>query len=259
MSEFEAIFVETRGAVGLVRLNRPAAMNALSERLLRELAEVTAKFEADDGIGAIVLTGNDRVFAAGADIGEVSGKDHPGAYLEDFVTRQWAFLGAIRKPTVAAVAGLALGGGCELAMLCDVVLAADNARFGQPEIALATIPGAGGTQMLTRAVAKSKAMEMVLTGRLMGAVEAERAGLVSRVVPLADLVEEAVKVAERIAGFSRPATMAAKEAVGRAFSTTLAEGVRFERRMFQALFATADRREGMAAFVAKRPPRFVNR
>ena len=259
MTNFETILVEARGAVGLIRLNRPQAMNALSDRLLSELGSAISTFEVDDAVGAIVLTGNDKVFAAGADVKEIASKSFPGVYLEDFVSRRWENLSQVRKPMIAAVAGLALGGGCELAMICDFIIAADNARFGQPEIALATIPGAGGTQRLTRAVGKSKAMDMALTGRMMDASEAERAGLVSRVVPLADLVQEAVKVAAKIAGFSRPAVMMAKESVDRAFETTLSEGVRFERRLFHALFATADQKEGMAAFIEKRAPRFENR
>ena len=256
---YETILVETRGRVGLIRLNRPQAMNALSDLLMTELGRALAVFEADDAVGAIVLTGSEKAFAAGADIKEMAEKEFPGTYLEDFITRNWEEVGRTRKPVVAAVAGFALGGGCEVAMMCDFIIAADNAKFGQPEITLGIIPGGGGTQRLAHAVGKAKAMDLVLTGRMMDAAEAERAGLVSRVVPVADLVEEAVKTAEKMAGFSRTALFAGKEAVNRAFETTLAEGVRFERRMFHALFGTADQKEGMAAFVAKRKPEFRNR
>ena len=256
---YQTITVETRGAVGLVTLNRPKAMNALNSEIMAELTAALDAFEADDAIGAVVLTGNEKAFAAGADIKEMQPKSYMDVYLEDFITTGWERVARCRKPIIAAVAGYALGGGCELAMMCDFILAADTARFGQPEINIGAMPGAGGTQRLTRVAGKSKAMEMILTGRMMDAEEAERAGLVSRIVPAADLVDEAVKTAQRIAGMSRPAVFMAKEAVNRAYETTLAEGVRFERRLFQSIFATEDQKEGMAAFVEKRQPRFRNR
>ena len=259
MSDYQTILVERRGAVGIVTLNRPQALNALNAALIGELAAALDDFEADAEIGAIVLTGNDKAFAAGADVKEMVGKTYPETYLEDFITKGWERVGQCRKPVVAAVAGFALGGGCEIAMMCDIVIAADNARFGQPEIQLGTMPGAGGTQRLTRIVGKAKAMDLCLTGRMMDAVEAERAGLASRVVPLADLLAEAVEVAKRIAQMSRPIAMMVKELVNRAYETSLAEGVRFERRVFHATFATEDRKEGMAAFIEKRKPRFRNR
>ncbi len=255
----EHIIVETRGPVGLITLNRPQALNALCSPLIAELAEALDGFEADDAIGAIVLTGSDKAFAAGADIKEMQPRDYMDVYLADFITKGWERVAACRKPVIAAVAGFALGGGCELAMMCDFILAADNARFGQPEIKLGTLPGAGGTQRLTRFVGKSKAMEMVLTGRMMDAAEAERAGLVSRVLPAAELVPEALKVAEQIARLSRPAVLMAKEAVNRSYETTLAEGVRFERRLFHSSFALQDQKEGMRAFAEKRAPKFENR
>ena len=253
---FENITVETRGNVGLIALNRPQAMNALCAALIAELGQALDGFEADDAIGAIVLTGSDKAFAAGADIKEMASRGYMDVYLSNFVTKGWEQITKCRKPIVAAVAGFALGGGCEVAMMCDFILAGDNAKFGQPEITIGTIPGAGGTQRLTRAVGKAKAMEMCLTGRLMDAVEAERASLVSRVVPAAELVDEALKVAAKIAALSLPITMMVKESVNRAFETTLAEGVRFERRMFHATFATEDRKEGMAAFIEKRPAKW---
>jgi enoyl-CoA hydratase len=256
---YENILVETRGAVGLIRLNRPKALNALCDALMTELGAALQGFEDDDAIGAIVLTGSDRAFAAGADIKEMAALGYADVYLGDFVTRNWQKAAFCRKPVVAAVAGFALGGGCELAMMCDFILAADTARFGQPEITIGVIPGAGGTQRLTRFVGKSKAMEMILTGRMMDAAEAERAGLVSRIVPAADLVEEALKVAGKIASLSRPAVLAAKESVNRAYESSLAEGVLFERRAFHAMFALEDRKEGMAAFIEKRPAAFKNR
>lgn len=255
---YETIIVETRGRVGLITLDRPKALNALNAALIEELAHALGAFEADDDIGAIVITGSDKAFAAGADIKEMADKSFIDAYLENFISR-WEQVTTIRKPVIAAVAGYALGGGCELALMCDFIIAGDNAKFGQPEITIGTIPGAGGTQRLTRLVGKSKAMEMVLTGRTMDAEEAERSGLVSRIVPVGDLVEEAVKVAERIASMSRPSVLMAKESVGRAYETTLAEGVRFERRLFHATFSTADQKEGMAAFIEKRQPDFTNR
>jgi enoyl-CoA hydratase len=256
---YETILVETKGAVGLIRLNRPQALNALSAALVRDLGAALDAFEADDAIGAIVLTGSEKAFAAGADIKEMQSKTYMDVYLADFITKGWERITTCRKPVIAAVAGFALGGGCELAMMCDTILAADTAKFGQPEILLGTIPGAGGTQRLTRFVGKAKAMEMCLTGRMMDAAEAERSGLVSRVVPAAELVDEAIKVAAKIAALSRPVVMMAKEAVNRAYETTLTEGVRFERRVFHSTFATEDQKEGMAAFVEKRPAKFKNR
>ena len=255
---YENILVESRGAVGLITLNRPKALNALNDALIGELGQALDAFEGDDRIGAIVLTGSDKAFAAGADIKEMQNRDYVDVYLGDFV-KSWERVTLCRKPVIAAVAGFALGGGCELAMQCDLIIAADNAKFGQPEIKLGVIPGIGGTQRFTRAVGKAKAMDIMLTGRMMDVEEAERAGLVARIVPLASLLDEAVKVAETIAAMSLPSVLAAKEAVNRAFETSLAEGVRFERRVFHSLFATADQKEGMAAFIAKRPPKFENR
>lgn len=255
---YENIEVETQGHVGIVRLNRPKAMNALCAALVSELGLALDELEADDTIGAIVLTGSDKAFAAGADIKEMAEKTFIGAYMEDFITVGWERVTTCRKPIIAAVAGYALGGGCELAMMCDFIIAADNAKFGQPEITLGTIPGAGGTQRLSRFVGKSKAMEMVLTGRMMDADEAERSGLVSRVVPLDELMDDAIKTADTIAGMSRPITYLAKESINRAFETTLAEGVRFERRLFHSTFASDDQKEGMAAFIEKRQPNFKN-
>jgi len=256
---YENILVETHGSVGLIRLNRPQALNALCAALMQELTQALDAFEKDDAIGAMVLTGSEKAFAAGADIKEMMGYDYMDVYLGNFITESWQRASTVRKPIVAAVAGFALGGGCELAMMCDFILAADTARFGQPEITIGTIPGAGGTQRLTRFVGKSKAMEMCLTGRMMDAAEAERSGLVSRVVPAAELVDEAIKVAAKIAGLSRPVVMLAKESVNRAYETTLAEGVQFERRVFHSTFAIEDRKEGMTAFAEKRKPAFKNR
>jgi len=255
---YENIEIESRGNVGIVRLNRPKALNALCDALIKELGSALDDFEADENIGCIVLTGSEKAFAAGADIKEMAEKSYMDAYLSDFITSGWERVTTCRKPVIAAVAGYALGGGCELAMMCDFIIAAENARFGQPEITIGTIPGAGGTQRLTRFVGKSKAMEMVLTGRMMGAEEAERAGLVSRVVPVEELVDEAVKVADTICDLSRPIVMLAKESVNRAYETTLNEGVRFERRLFHSTFATHDQKEGMVAFVEKRQPDFRN-
>ncbi len=255
---YENIEIESRGHVGIVRLNRPKALNALCDALIEELGSALDDFEADENIGCIVLTGSEKAFAAGADIKEMAEKSYMDAYLSDFITSGWERVTTCRKPVIAAVAGYALGGGCELAMMCDFIIAAENARFGQPEITIGTIPGAGGTQRLTRFVGKSKAMEMVLTGRMMGAEEAERAGLVSRVVPVEELVDEAVKVADTICDLSRPIVMLAKESVNRAYETTLNEGVRFERRLFHSTFATHDQKEGMSAFVEKRQPDFRN-
>lgn len=256
---YENIIAEKKGRVGLITFNRAKALNALNAALIAELEQALDSFEADDEVGAIVITGNDKAFAAGADIKEMQDKTFIDAYLGDFITRDWERIAACRKPVIAAVAGYALGGGCEIAMMCDFILAADNARFGQPEITLGTMPGAGGTQRLARLAGKSKAMEMCLTGRMMDAEEAERIGLVSRIVPVAELVEEALKTAETIAGMSRPAVLMTKEAVNRAYETTLSEGIRFERRLFHATFATEDQKEGMAAFTEKRQPKFTNR
>lgn len=256
---YEFILVEKRGRVGIVTLNRPKALNALCAALVAELGQALDDMESDDNIGAIVLTGSEKAFAAGADVKEMAQKTYMQAYAEDFITSGWERVAQCRKPILAAVAGYALGGGCEMAMMCDFILAADTAKFGQPEITLGAMPGAGGTQRLTRLVGKSKAMEMCLTGRMMDAEEAERAGLVSRLVPVADLMDEAVKVADRIASMSRPVTMMVKESVNRAYETTLAEGVRFERRLFHSIFATEDQKEGMAAFLEKRHPEFKHR
>jgi len=256
---YENILVERRGKVGIVTLNRPKALNALNAVLIAELGRALDDLEADPSIAAVVLTGSEKAFAAGADIKEMAEKTYMQAYAEDFITRGWERVAQCRKPVVAAVAGFALGGGCEVAMMCDIVIAAENARFGQPEINLGTMPGAGGTQRLPRFIGKAKAMDLCLTGRMMDAAEAERAGLVSRVVPADKLLAEAIGVAERIADLSVPIAMMVKESVNRAFETTLAEGVRFERRLFHSTFATEDQKEGMAAFVDKRKPAFRNR
>jgi enoyl-CoA hydratase len=258
MSSYETILAETRGRVGLITLHRPQALNALNATIIRELNHALDAFEADGGIGCMVITGSEKAFAAGADIKEMSGLSFPETYLDDFIT-SWDRVANRRKPIIAAVAGFALGGGCELAMMCDFIIAADTAKFGQPEIKLGVMPGAGGTQRLTRIVGKAKAMEMCLTGRLMDAEEAERSGLVSRVVPAAELMNEALKTAEAVASMSLPIAMMTKESVNRAYETTLAEGIRFERRVFHAMFATADQKEGMGAFVEKRPAKFQNR
>src|SRR5271167_1157535 len=255
---YENIIVETRGKVGLIRLNRPQALNALNRALIHDLTHALDAFEADGKIGCMVITGSDKAFAAGADIKEMADKTFADAFLGDFAAT-WDRAATVRKPVIAAVAGFALGGGCELAMQCDLIIAADNAKFGQPEIKLGIIPGIGGTQRLTRAVGKAKAMDLILTGRMMDAAEAERSGLVARVVPAADLMAEAMKAAASIAAMSLPSVMVAKEAVNRAFEVSLAEGVQFERRVFHALFATEDQKEGMAAFVEKRPAKFRNR
>jgi enoyl-CoA hydratase len=255
---YENLIVETKGRVGVIRLNRPQALNALNSALIRELCQAIDAFEADAGVGCLLITGSDKAFAAGADIKEMADKTFIEAYLGDF-TADWHAPKRARKPIVAAVAGFALGGGCELAMLCDVIIAGDNAKFGQPEIKLGVIPGIGGTQRLTRAVGKAKAMDLILTGRMMDAAEAERAGLVARVVPAASLMEEAMKAADTIANMSLPSVLAAKEAIDRAFESTLAEGVVFERRIFHALFATEDQKEGMKAFVEKRKPAWKNK
>ena len=255
---YETIIVETRGKVGVIRLNRPQALNALNAKLNAELAAAVDAFEADAKIACVIVTGSEKAFAAGADIKEMQAMSYMDAFKGDFAAN-WDCLARMRKPVIAAVAGFALGGGCELAMQCDLIIAADNAKFGQPEIKLGVIPGIGGTQRLTRAIGKAKAMDLNLTGRMMDAAEAERAGLVARIVPAASLMDEAMKVAETIAGMSLVALMVAKESVNRAFETTLAEGIRFERRTFQALFATHDQKEGMAAFVEKRAPKFEDR
>ncbi len=256
---YENILVETRGRVGLVTLNRPKALNALDDALMNELGKALAKFDADEGIGAMVLTGSDKAFAAGADIGAMKDWGYMDVYKGEYITRNWERMKSIRKPVIAAVAGYALGGGCELALMCDIIIAADTAKFGQPEIKLGIIPGAGGTQRLPRAVGKAKAMDLVLTGRMMDAAEAERAGLVSRVVSPDKLIDEAIAAAAQIAEFSLPSVMMAKEAVNRAYESPLAEGMLFERRLFHALFATEDQKEGMAAFVEKRKPKFKHR
>jgi enoyl-CoA hydratase len=255
---YETILVETHGRVGVIRLNRPQALNALNAKLAGEVSAAIDAFEADANIGCMVITGSDKAFAAGADIKEMAGKSYMDTFMGDFAA-SWDRAARARKPVIAAVAGFALGGGCELAMQCDFIIAADNAKFGQPEIKLGVIPGIGGTQRLTHALGKAKAMDMTLTGRMMDAAEAERSGLVARVVPLADLMTEAMKVAETIASMSLPATMLAKEAVNRAFEVPLTEGIRFERRVFHSLFATADQKEGMAAFVEKRPAKFTHK
>jgi enoyl-CoA hydratase len=253
----ETIIVERRGRVGIVRLNRPQALNALNATLKNELLDAVEAFDSDADIGCVLLTGSDKAFAAGADIKEMADKSYIDIFRADYAG-DYERLTRVRKPLIAAVAGFALGGGCELAMLCDFMIAADNAKFGQPEIKLGIIPGIGGTQRLTQAVGKAKAMDMILTGRMMDAAEAERSGLVARVVPAAILMQEAIKVAETIAALSQPSLLAAKEAVNRSFETSLTEGVRFERRVFHALFATKDRKEGMTAFIEKRLPRFTN-
>ena len=256
---YDHILVDTRGPVGLITLNRPKAMNALCAALVREMGLALDAFEANADIRAIVVTGSEKAFCAGADIKEMSSKSYMDVYLENFVTDGWERITTCRKPVIAAVAGYALGGGCEVAMMCDFIIAAENAKFGQPEITIGAIPGAGGTQRLTRVVGKSKAMEMCLTGRMMDAEEAERGGLVSRIVPVGDLLEEAIKTAERIAQMSMPVVMLCKESVNRAYETTLAEGVRFERRLFHSIFSTEDKKEGMSAFIEKRSPNFKHR
>jgi enoyl-CoA hydratase len=257
--QYENILVEQQGKVGLIRLNRPKALNALNDQLMDELGHALLAFDADEGVGCIVLTGSEKAFAAGADIGAMANYTYMDAYKGGYITRNWEQIRNVRKPVIAAVAGYALGGGCELAMMCDFIIAAESAKFGQPEIKLGTIPGAGGTQRLPRAISKSKAMDMCLTGRMMDAVEAERAGLVSRIVPDAKLIDEALAAATVIAGMSLPSVMMAKDAVNRAYETTLAEGVQYERRMFHSTFGTDDQKEGMKAFMEKRPPQFKNR
>ena len=255
---YENIIIETKSRVGIIRFNRPQALNALNRALITELIQAIDGFEADNGIGCLLITGNEKAFAAGADIKEMADKTFIEAYLGNFCA-DWDRAARARKPVVAAVAGFALGGGCELAMQCDIIIAADNAKFGQPEIKIGVIPGIGGTQRLTRAVGKAKAMDMILTGRMMDAAEAERSGLVARVVPAANLIEEAMKIADTIANMSLPSVLAGKEAVNAAFETSLAEGTRFERRIFHSLFATLDQKEGMKAFVEKRKPDWKNK
>ena len=256
---YEAIKTEQKGRVGVITLNRPKQLNALNPQLMQELGKALQAYDADEGIGAIVITGNEKAFAAGADIGVMKDYSYMDAFMSDYITRDWEHMRRIRKPVIAAVAGYALGGGNEVAMMCDIVIAADNAKFGQPEINLGVMPGAGGTQRLPRAVGKAKAMDMCLTARMMDAQEAERAGLVSRVVPLDKLMDEAMAVAEKIAGYSLPAVMMLKESINRAYESALAEGILFERRLFHSQFGLADQREGMAAFLEKRKPSFKNR
>ncbi|HCN89833.1 MAG TPA: enoyl-CoA hydratase, partial [Oxalobacteraceae bacterium] len=255
---YENILVETHGKVGLIRLNRPKALNALNDQLMDELGHALLGFDADDNIGCIVITGSEKAFAAGADIGAMATYTYMDVYKGEYITRNWEQIRRVRKPVIAAVAGYALGGGCELAMMCDFIIAAENAKFGQPEVKLGTMPGAGGTQRLPRAVSKSKAMDMCLTARMMDAAEAERAGLVSRIVPVDKLLEEALAAASTIAAMSLPVVMMIKESVNRAYETTLAEGIQYERRMFHGTFATDDQKEGMKAFVEKRLPIFRN-
>ena len=256
---YECILTEKDGAVGVITLNRPEALNAFNNQLMNELTDAVKKFEADGEVGCMVITGSEKAFAAGADIKEMASKDYMEVFTEDFITSNWEEVTRARKPVIAAVAGYALGGGCELALMCDFIIAADNAKFGQPEVSIGAMPGAGGTQRLARFIGKSKAMEMCLTGRMMDAEEAERCGLASRIVPKAELKEDAIRVAKQIAAFSRPITMLTKESVNRAYETTLSEGVRFERRVFHSVFATEDQSEGMAAFTEKRKPSFKHR
>ena len=256
---YETLLTETQDGVRLIRLNRPEALNAFNNQLMNELTAELDAAEADDAVACIVITGSEKAFAAGADIKEMASKSYADVYGEDFITRNWERVTRCRKPVIAAVAGFALGGGCEMAMMCDFIIAADTAKFGQPEITLGTIPGIGGTQRLTRAIGKSKAMDLCLTGRMMDAAEAERSGLVSRIVPADKLMEETMAAAEKIAAMSRPAVAMAKEAVNRAFETTLAEGMSVERNLFHATFALEDRSEGMAAFIEKRKPVNKNR
>lgn len=255
---YENILVEMHGKVGLIQLNRPKALNALNDQLMDELGEALLKFDADENVGCIILTGSEKAFAAGADIGAMSNYTYMDAYKGDYITRNWEQIRRIRKPVIAAVAGYALGGGCELAMMCDFIIAADTAKFGQPEIKLGTMPGAGGTQRLPRAVSKSKAMDMCLTARMMDAVEAERAGLVSRIVAADKLMEETLAAATVIASMSLPVVMMIKESVNRAYESSLADGIQYERRMFHSTFATSDQKEGMNAFLEKRLPKFGN-
>ena len=256
---YDLIKVQQKGRVGIITLNRPKQLNALSPELMQQLGAALQAYDADEGVGAIVITGNEKAFAAGADIAAMKDYSYMDAFLADYITRDWEHIRRIRKPVIAAVAGYALGGGNELAMMCDIVIAAENARFGQPEVNLGVMPGAGGTQRLPRAVGKAKAMDVCLTARMMDAQEAERAGLVSRIVPLEKLMDEALAVAEKIAGCSLPVVMMIKESINRAYESTLAEGVLFERRLFHSQFALADQKEGMAAFLEKRKPTFKHR
>jgi enoyl-CoA hydratase len=255
----ENILVETRGRVGIVTLNRPKALNALNDALMDELGAALLAFDQDEAVGCIVITGSERAFAAGADIGMMAKYSYMDVYKGDYITRNWETIRRIRKPVIAAVAGYALGGGCELAMMCDIIIAADSAKFGQPEVRLGTMPGAGGTQRLPRAVSKAKAMDLCLSARMMDAAEAERAGLVSRIVPADKLLDEAIGAAETVASYSLPVVMMIKESINAAYETTLAEGVHMERRLFHSTFATEDQKEGMAAFVEKRPATFKHR
>lgn len=255
---YENIIVDKRDKIGVITLNRPKALNALNDQLMDELGGALLKFDADENIGCMVITGNEKTFAAGADIGAMAGFSYMDAFKNEYITRNWEQILQVRKPVIAAVAGYALGGGCELAMMCDFIIAADNAKFGQPEIKLGTMPGAGGTQRLPRAVSKAKAMDMCLTARMMDAVEAERAGLVSRIVPTERLMEEALAAAATISAMSSPIVMMIKESVNRAYESTLKEGVQYERRLFHSTFATEDQKEGMKAFVEKRLPSFRN-
>lgn len=257
--EYQNINVETKGKVGVITLNRPKALNALNDQLMDELGVALKAFDKDESIGCIIITGSEKAFAAGADIGAMANYTYMDAYKNDYITRNWEQIRQIRKPVIAAVAGYALGGGCELAMMCDFIIAAENAKFGQPEIKLGTLPGAGGTQRLPRAISKSKAMDMCLTARMMDAVEAERAGLVSRIVSLDKLMEETLAAANTIADMSLPMVMMIKDSVNRAYETTLAEGVQYERRLFHSSFGTEDQKEGMKAFMEKRPANFVNK
>lgn len=256
---YETILVETLGKVGLIRLNRPQVLNALNDQLMTELGQALVAFDSDENIGAMVVTGSDKAFAAGADIGAMASFTYMDVYKSEYITRNWETIRSIRKPVIAAVRGFALGGGCELAMMADFIICADTAKFGQPEIKLGIVPGAGGTQRLPRAVSKAKAMDLCLTGRMMDAAEAERAGLVSRVVPADRCLDEAIEAAMVIAAYSTPSVMMAKESINRAFEGSLSEGMLFERRMFHSLFATDDQKEGMAAFVEKRKPDFTNK
>lgn len=257
--EYQHILVEVKDKVGVITLNRPKALNALNDQLIDELGAALKAFDADANIGCMILTGSEKAFAAGADIGAMANYSYMDAYKGDYITRNWEQIRQVRKPVIAAVAGYALGGGCELAMMCDFIIAAENAKFGQPEIKLGTLPGAGGTQRLPRAISKSKAMDMCLTARMMDAVEAERAGLVSRIVPLDQLLQESLNAAMVIASMSQPAIMMIKESVNRAYEGSLSDGLMYERRLFQSSFATEDQKEGMKAFVEKRPAKFVNR
>jgi enoyl-CoA hydratase len=253
---YENILVETRDRVGIIQLNRPKALNALNDKLMDELGAALLQFDADENIGCVVLTGSEKAFAAGADIAVMAGYSFMDVFKGDYISRNWEHIRKVRKPVIAAVAGYALGGGCELAMMCDFIIAAETAKFGQPEVKLGTVPGAGGTQRLPRAISKAKAMDMCLTARMMDAAEAERAGLVSRVVPAEKLMEEAIGAAATIAGMSLPIVMMIKESINRAYETTLSEGVQYERRLFHSSFATQDQKEGMAAFLEKRTPAF---